>query len=78
MLMNIYTRVQDCTITVNPSGAENVIYRNNLVNTIAADALAPYVARLSTRMELIKQNTRALVVWLEERFLLMLSQFREL
>ena len=36
-----------------PSGAEVAIYQDNVVNTIAADALAPCMARSSAAMVLI-------------------------
>ena len=42
----------------NPSGAETGILQ---VNTMAADALAPYVARPSAAMVLNKQDKQVLI-----------------
>ena len=43
------------------TGAEVGMFHENYVNTIAADALAPYVARSSTAMALIIYNEQTLV-----------------
>ena len=36
----------------NPSAADAVIYQDNQVNTMAADALAPYITRSSAAIVL--------------------------
>ena len=48
-------------------GAETRLYRANEVNIIAADVLAPYVARTSAAMVLILQD-EWLLVFLDEGF----------
>ena len=44
---------------VNPSGAEAGIFRKIYVNTMAADVLAPGVARSSAAMVLIIQDKQS-------------------
>ena len=44
---------------VNPSGAEAGIFRKIYVNTMAADVLAPGVARSSTAMVLTMQDKQS-------------------
>ena len=53
--------------SLNLRGAEIVIFWDNQVNTIAADALATCVARSSAAMILIMQDKQVLVIH-EERF----------
>ena len=58
---------------VNPAGAEAGIFQENRVNTMAADALATYVARSSSAMVLNMEqkknrslswsSTRKCIIW---------------
>ena len=62
---------------INPSGAKTGIIHENLVNTIAADALAPCVARSSAAMLLIMWDHQVLVFDEQEFLVLVPSRCRE-
>ena len=49
--------------SVSSSDAENRIFRANTVNTMTADALAPWVARTSTAMILTMHDKRVFVIY---------------
>ena len=49
------------SISIRPSGAETEIFRDNCVNAMAADALAPYLARPPTPMILTEYIVDILV-----------------
>ena len=53
MKYKLATNVQT---TVNPSGVKTGIFRENLVNTLAADALASCVAKSAASMLLTMQD----------------------
>ena len=57
---------------IDPYRAGTELTRFNYVNIMAADALAPYVARTSAAMILVMQNRQVLVL-LEEEFQLPVS-----
>ena len=57
----IYHQKDVSLILINPFGAETGIFSEKLVNTLAADALAPCVASTSTAMVLNVWDTFIIV-----------------
>ena len=53
-----YAKLAGLFSRVEPSGAETGILRDDLVNTMVADVLAPCVARPSAAMALIMQDNQ--------------------
>ena len=51
-----HPHVVTCSLSFNPSGVGTRIFKENWVNTMAADALAPCIARSSAAMVLTLQD----------------------
>ena len=58
---HLYIETAPWSQWVNPSGAEAEIFWDNLVSTVAADAVDPCITKSSATMELVMQNERDLV-----------------
>ena len=57
----LHQPIDICIKVFNPSGVETKIFQANYVNAMAADALAPCIARPSTCIMLTKQDRWVLV-----------------